>query len=42
VDITGTSVLSVMADGSGEPIVIPLETSTGATEFAANWQPIRP
>lgn len=41
-DIAGTSVLSVMADGSGQPIVIPLDTASPITESVAAWQPIRP
>ena len=42
-DITGTSILSVMADGTGQPIVIPLQTATGGLPTGAvAWQPIRP
>jgi len=38
-DITGTSILSVMADGTGKPIVIPIEA--GGSESSVSWQPIR-
>ncbi len=42
VDIGGQSLLSVMADGSGQPIVIPLGGERSPSEPAAGWQPIRP
>ena len=41
-DITGRSTLSVMADGSGQPVVIPLDRSSPITGTVAAWQPIRP
>ena len=40
-DIVGGSILSVMADGSGEPIVIPLESASTDEQAIAAWQPIR-
>jgi Tol biopolymer transport system component len=40
-DITGGSILSVEADGSGQPIVIPLHSQGGDEGGAAAWQPIR-
>ena len=41
-DIVRGSILSVMADGSGEPIVIPLDTASLNDQSIAAWQPIRP
>jgi Tol biopolymer transport system component len=41
-DIVRGSILSVMADGSGEPIVIPVGSASPNEEAAAAWQPIRP
>ncbi len=41
-DIVGGSILSVMADGKGEPIVIPLESASPDEQASAAWQPIRP
>jgi Tol biopolymer transport system component len=38
-DIVGGSILSVMADGTGEPIVIPVDSSPD-DEATADWQPI--
>lgn len=40
-DITGTFLLSVMADGSGAPIRIPLEDDVTDVPGPAAWQPIR-
>lgn len=41
-DITGTSILSVMADGSGKPILIPLDTTFPMDSGGpVAWQPIR-
>lgn len=42
IDVTGRSVLSVKADGTGDPIVIRLDTPRAVTEFIGGWQPIRP
>ena len=41
-DITGTSILSVLADGNGDPIVIPLDTNVIDLGNTVVWQPIRP
>jgi hypothetical protein len=41
-DIVGGSVVSVLADGSGDPIVIPLDTPSALQPSVAAWQPIRP
>ena len=38
-DITGSSILSVMADGTGQPIVIPLETNVKDLGNPVVWQP---
>jgi WD40 repeat protein len=40
-DITGGSILSVMADGSGQPIVIPLATNVKDLGNPVVWQPLR-
>ena len=40
-DITGSSILSVMADGTGQPIVIPLETNVKDLGNPVVWQPAR-
>jgi len=39
-DIVGGSILSVMADGTGEPIVIPVESASPDEAATADWQPI--
>jgi Tol biopolymer transport system component len=41
-DIVGGSILSVMADGTGEPIVIPVDAASPDEGATAAWQPIRP
>lgn len=41
-DITGDSILSVRADGKGDPIVIPLTTNVTDTDGAVAWQPLVP
>ena len=40
-DITGSSVVSFLADGSGSPIVIPLTENVFETGMPAAWQPLR-
>ena len=40
-DIVRRSIVSVMADGSGEPIVIPLDAASLNDQPIAAWQPIR-
>jgi Tol biopolymer transport system component len=39
-DIVRGSILSVMADGSGEPIVIPVDSASPDEAATAAWQPI--
>ena len=39
-DVAGGSILSVMADGSGQPIVIPLESASRDEQRIVAWQPI--
>jgi hypothetical protein len=41
-DISGTSILSLMADGSGSPILIDLDTNVLESGGPVAWQPIRP
>ena len=41
-DIAGTSVLSLLANGKGSPIVIPLGTSVLDKGNPVAWQPMRP
>ena len=41
-DIVRGSILSVMADGTGDPIVIPVDSASPGEEATAAWQPIRP
>jgi hypothetical protein len=41
-DIAAGSVLSVLADGTGQPIVIPLTSPSHGFEAIAAWQPSRP
>ena len=41
-DITGTSVVSFLADGTGSPIVIPLETNVKDLGTPMAWQAIAP
>ncbi len=42
-DITMSSVLSLLADGTGSPILIPLDaTDTVRPKGAVAWQPVRP
>ena len=40
-DIVRGSILSMMADGTGEPIVIPVDSASPDEEATAAWQPIR-
>src|SRR6185503_8297872 len=39
-DIARGSILSVMADGSGDPIVIQVDPASPDEEATADWQPI--
>ena len=39
-DIVGGSILSVMADGTGEPIVIPVDSASPDNQASTDWQPI--
>ena len=40
-DITGNSVVSFLADGTGSPIVIPLTKNVFEFGMPAVWQPLR-